>query len=229
MKQKVLIVDDEPSIITLLRFNLEKEGFEVKSATDGQEALQLALHEIFAFILLDWMLPKLDGPEVIKELRKQHIDTPIIMLTAKEDTIDRIIGLELGADDYVTKPFSPREVLARMKAIQRRLPKETTATYLQNGPLKVNKTTKEVYLGEQALVLRKKEFDLLVYFLEHQNEVLSREQLLKDVWHTDFMGESRMVDMHVSLLREKLEADSKNPQFLQTVRGIGYQMVTVHD
>lgn len=230
MTQKVLVVDDEPSIVTLLTYNLEKEGYQTDIAEDGETAYQLARNGHYDFILLDWMLPKLDGMEVVKKLRQQHIETPIIMLTAKEDTIDRIIGLEMGADDYMVKPFSPREVIARMKAIQRRM--KTTQpikNQIQNGPIVVHTDTKQVFVSGKEISLRKTEYKLLLCFLQHLNESLSRDYLLEKIWHTDFIGESRIVDVHVSALREKIEENPKKPQYLQTVRGIGYQMVKIDE
>lgn len=230
MTQKVLVVDDEPSIVTLLTYNLEKEGYQTDIAEDGETAYQLARSGHYDFILLDWMLPKLDGMEVVKKLRQQHIETPIIMLTAKEDTIDRIIGLEMGADDYMVKPFSPREVIARMKAIQRRM--KTTQpikNQIQNGPIVVHTDTKQVFVSGKEISLRKTEYKLLLCFLQHLNESLSRDYLLEKIWHTDFIGESRIVDVHVSALREKIEENPKKPQYLQTVRGIGYRMVKIDE
>lgn len=230
MTQKVLVVDDEPSIVTLLTYNLEKEGYQTDVAEDGETAYQLALKESYDFILLDWMLPKLDGMEVVKKLRQQHVETPIIMLTAKEDTIDRIIGLEMGSDDYMVKPFSPREVIARMKAIQRRM--KTTSPVkneIQNGPIVVHMDTKQVFISGKEISLRKTEYKLLLCFLQHLDEPLSRDYLLEKIWHTDFVGESRIVDVHVSALREKIEENPKKPQYLQTVRGIGYRMVKIDE
>lgn len=226
--KKVLVVDDEPSIVTLLTFNLEKEGYEVTTASEGDKALQLALTEAFDFILLDVMLPGMDGFEITRQLRNQHIQTPIILLTAKDETIDRVLGLEIGADDYVSKPFSPREVLARMKAITRRLPKETTAT-LVNGPLVMKPKEKQVLFHDKSLILTKKEFELLYYFMSHLDHVIERETLLQEVWGASYLGESRMVDIHVSHLREKIETDPKQPQFIQTIRGVGYKMVCYHE
>lgn len=226
--KKVLVVDDEPSIVTLLTFNLEREGYEVTRAMDGKTALDLALKKSFDFILLDVMLPKMDGIEITKILRQKQVETPILLLTAKDETVDRIIGLEIGADDYIPKPFSPREVIARMKAISRRMnhgrPKEEKQVIV-NGPLHIDLTNRQAYLQDTALSLTKKEFDMLAYFMSHLDEVISRDTLLKEVWHTDFLGESRIVDIHVSHLREKIEENPKKPQWIQTVRGIGYKMV----
>lgn len=223
--KKVLVVDDEPSIVTLLTFNLEKEGYEVQSTDNGQTALDLALTNEFDFILLDLMLPKMDGMEVTRRLRQAQIETPIMMLTAKDDTIDRIVGIELGADDYLTKPFSPREVLARMKAIQRRL-KPKQSKQLTNGAITLIPETKQVTVHQQFLILTKKEYALLFYFMTHLNQPIDRQTLLEEIWGTHFLGESRQVDIHVSHLRDKIEDDPKKPRYLKTVRGVGYQMVT---
>lgn len=225
--KKVLVVDDEPSIITLLTFNLEKEGYEVTTADNGQTALELGKSNEFDFILLDLMLPKMDGMEVTRKLREAQIDTPIMMLTAKDDTIDRIVGIELGADDYMAKPFSPREVLARMKAIQRRMkqtPKKQPQQ-LKNGALTIDESQRQAYKDDKPLSLTRKEYELLVLFMHHLNTPIDRQTLLEKVWGMDFLGESRQVDIHISHLREKIENNPKEPQYLKTVRGIGYQMV----
>ena len=233
--KKVLIVDDEPSIVTLLTFNLEKEGYQVTSANDGLTGYELALQENFDFIILDIMLPRLDGMEITKRLRQEKVQTPILLLTAKDDTIDRILGLEIGADDYLTKPFSPREVLARMKAIFRRMeprqvaepvaetiPEEATAL-LQIGEIVADLTNFQVTVKGVPIFLTPKEFELLVYFMKRKDRVIDRDTLLDRIWNYDFAGQSRIVDVHVSHLREKIEADPKNPQYLVTVRGFGYK------
>lgn len=233
--KKVLIVDDEPSIVTLLTFNLEKEGYQVTSANDGLTGYELALQENFDFIILDIMLPRLDGMEITKRLRQEKVQTPILLLTAKDDTIDRILGLEIGADDYLTKPFSPREVLARMKAIFRRMeprqvaepvvetiPEEATAL-LQIGEIVADLTNFQVTVKGVPIFLTPKEFELLVYFMKRKDRVIDRDTLLDRIWNYDFAGQSRIVDVHVSHLREKIEADPKNPQYLVTIRGFGYK------
>ncbi|MBO0450263.1 response regulator transcription factor [Enterococcus sp. MJM12] len=236
--KKVLIVDDEPSIVTLLTFNLEKEGYVVTSATDGTTGLKLALTKDFDFIILDIMLPGIDGIEITKKLRQEKKETPILLLTAKDDTIDRILGLEIGADDYLTKPFSPREVLARMKAIFRRMrpvetplranePKDTddelTGEILQIGAIKADMDNYEVTVNDVKIFLTPKEFELLVYFMKRKDRVIDRDTLLDRIWNFDFAGQSRIVDVHVSHLREKIEEDPKNPRYLLTVRGFGYK------
>ncbi|EMF0197910.1 response regulator transcription factor [Enterococcus hirae] len=227
--KKVLVVDDEPSIVTLLTFNLEKEGYQVTSASDGQKGLELALEEPFDFMILDVMLPSIDGMAITQKLRQEKIDTPILMLTAKDDQVDRIIGLEIGADDYLTKPFSPREVLARMKAIFRRIEprhvqqEEAEPAYLTIGQIKADLTNFQVTVEERPIELTPKEFELLVYFMKRKDRVIDRDTLLNRIWNFDFAGQSRIVDVHVSHLREKIERDPKHPKYLVTVRGFGYK------
>jgi len=227
--KKVLIVDDEPSIVTLLTFNLEKEGYKVTSAADGQEGLDLALEHSYDFIILDVMLPSIDGIAITQKLRQEKNDTPILILTAKDDQVDRIIGLEIGADDYLTKPFSPREVLARMKAIFRRIePRKTQSDeaepeYLSIGQIKADLTNYQVTIEDQPIELTPKEFELLVYFMKRKDRVIDRDTLLDRIWNFDFSGQSRIVDVHVSHLREKIERDPKHPKYLLTVRGFGYK------
>ncbi|MBC2021467.1 response regulator transcription factor [Listeria booriae] len=233
---KILVVDDESSIVTLLQFNIEKAGFDVVTAEDGRTGYELALTEKPDLIVLDLMLPEMDGIEVCKQLRQDKVETPILMLTAKDDELDKIIGLELGADDYLTKPFSPREVVARIKAILRRsagksadvepevAPKEKA---LHVGDLKILTESYEVYLQEELLDLTPKEFELLLYLANHRGKVFSRDQLLDAVWNYDYIGETRIVDVHVSHLRDKIEADTKKPQYIKTIRGFGYKMENV--
>lgn len=231
----VLVVDDEPSITTLLKYNLEKEGYTVTVAYDGKEALQMALTDSFDCIVLDLMLPKLDGFEVTKALRSQQIRTPILMLTAKDDVVDKIVGLEMGADDYLTKPFSPRELVARMKAIDRRLnltkvdedrtvPALISENAITIGEITIYPLVYQVVKKENKIQLTKKEFDLLLYFMKRQNRVIDRETLLYAIWgNNDFYGQTRTVDIHVSHLREKIEDNPKQPEYLVTVRGFGYK------
>ncbi|MCJ0538842.1 response regulator transcription factor [Enterococcus cecorum] len=233
--KKVLVVDDEESIRTLLQFNLQKEGYQVTLAEDGQKGLELALQETFDFIILDVMLPYLDGMEITKKLRQEKVDSPILMLTAKDDAIDRILGLEIGADDYLTKPFSPREVLARMKAIFRRVDvkKEQTPIHLiasnqegqtlQIGEIIADLANYQVQVRGHKITLTPKEFELLVYFMQRKNRVINRDTLLERIWNFDFDGQTRIVDVHISHLREKIEVDPKKPQYLVTVRGFGYK------
>ncbi|EOL44277.1 response regulator transcription factor [Enterococcus caccae] len=230
--KKVLVVDDEPSIVTLLTFNLEKDGYEVMTAVDGAVGYELALTNQFDFIILDVMLPNMDGLEITKSLRREKIDTPILILTAKDDQVDKIIGLEIGADDYLTKPFSPREVLARMKAIFRRLKPTSTTSEEYNEPVKaplilgdirVDEQNYEVSVRGEKIELTPKEFELLVYFIKRKDRVIDRDTLLDRIWNYDFAGQSRIVDVHVSHLRDKIEIDPKRPAYLVTVRGFGYR------
>lgn len=226
---KILVVDDEPSIVTLLKFNLEQAGFQVITASNGTEGFKLALNESPGFIVLDLMLPGMDGMEICKRLRQEKIKTPILMLTAKDDEFDKILGLELGADDYLTKPFSPREVVARVKAILRRTTdsdgtNQEEENYLIIGNLKVYPDQFEAYFNNEKLELTPKEFELLLYLSNHRGKVLSRDQLLDSVWNYDYAGDTRIVDVHISHLREKIEEDTKQPQYIKTIRGFGYKM-----
>lgn len=220
-------MDDEPSIVTLLKFNLEQAGFSVITAEDGQLGLQLALHENLDLIVLDLMLPNIDGMEICKTLRQEKVNIPILMLTARDDELDKILGLELGADDYLTKPFSPREVVARVKAILRRTKseKETEEEKLLNiGELEIYPDKYEVLFRGEKLELTPKEFELLLYLSTHRGKVLSRDQLLNGVWDFHYDGDTRIVDVHVSHLREKIEDDTKRPKYIKTIRGFGYKM-----
>lgn len=233
---RVLVVDDEPAIVTLLQYNLEQADYQVVTAIDGEQALQLAQHEHFDVILLDLMLPKLDGVEVTKRLRQEKIKTPIIMITAKTSEFDTVFGLELGADDYITKPFSPREVLARMKAVMRRYHEEAAPVLptdnghvIQIAGLTIDQDKFQVKRGNDAIELTPKEFELLLFFAKRPGKVWSREQLLEGVWGFDYSGQTRMVDIHVSHLREKIETDPKHPERLKTVRGFGYTFEAPHD
>lgn len=227
---KILVVDDEVSISKLLQFNLEKAGYEVVTAFDGKQALETAREEKPDFIVLDLMLPYVDGLDVCKALRQEKVNTPILILTAKDDELDKILGLELGADDYITKPFSPREIVARVKAILRRT--QTAQETAQKdadpvfhfGDVKLYPEKYEVYKDEEKVELTPKEFELLHYLASHSGRVLTRDQLLNAVWNYDFIGDSRIVDVHISHLREKLEEDTKNPRYIKTVRGLGYKL-----
>ena len=216
--KKILIVDDEPAILTLLQYNLETEHYQVDTATDGQEALDKVRSEPFDFIILDLMLPSLSGLDVTRKIREDKIQTPIMILTAKDNETDKIVGLELGADDYVTKPFSPREIIARIKAIERRSQSQpqTTARSGNDNQITVGQITidPENYKASKAghrLQLTPKEFELLVYFAQRVGKTLSRDALLNGVWGFDYPAETRMVDIQVSHLRDKIESDPKHP------------------
>ena len=224
-KDIVLIVDDEENIIELGRLYLENEGYRVEAAADGLAALDKFKALNPALIVLDLMLPQLNGWEVCKKIRATS-QTPIIMLTARTDDIDKIVGLELGADDYMTKPYNPRELVARVKAVLRRgdhRQNQPDTPVLQAGPLTVDPARREARLGEIALDLRTKEFDLLQTFVENKGLALSREKLLDLAWGFDFYGETRTVDVHVAHLRERMSRDSRVR--IETVWGVGYKMV----
>jgi two-component system alkaline phosphatase synthesis response regulator PhoP len=218
----ILVVDDERHIVDLLRLYLEKEGWGVVSAGDGDEALALHARHDPDLVILDLMLPKKDGFEVCRELRRRG-DTPILMLTARSDDIDSIVGLELGADDYVTKPFNPRALVARIKAILRR----TDATWRGNRPievgaLRIDPRRREATVNDRRLDLRPREFDLLAALARDPGVVLTRDALLEDVWGTDFPGETRTVDVHVAEVRKQLGRDGPP---IETMRGLGYRLV----
>ena len=227
MADKVIVVDDEVSIATLLKFNLEQAGFEVETAHDGKSGLKLAEKKDAVLIVLDLMLPEMDGLEVCKRLRQQKVNTPILMLTAKDDEFDKVLGLELGADDYLTKPFSPREVVARVKAILRRsAPQESPVEedVIQIGDVKIVASNYEVFKQGERLELTPKEFELLAYLAKNKGRVLTRDQLLSAIWNYDFVGDTRIVDVHISHLREKIEPVTKKPTYIKTIRGLGYKM-----
>lgn len=231
--RKVLVVDDEPAIATLLSYNLKQANYDVTMVSDGLQAFEAGRTRRYDLILLDLMLPGLDGIEVTKRLRQEKIKTPIIIITAKGDEFDKVLGLEIGADDYITKPFSPREVLARAKAVIRRYEEAdaqatdgSSESILDFGRVRIDKNRKIVKLEGVDVNLTPKEYELLLFLVERKNRVLSREEILSGVWGYDYAGETRMVDIHVSHLRDKIEIDTKNPQILKTVRGFGYQFIT---
>ncbi len=227
MPETILVVDDDPHIIELAALYLEQEGFRVIRAGDGRTALDKALREAPALIVLDLMLPELDGWEVCRRVRANS-DLPILMLTARDDDIDKIVGLELGADDYLTKPFNPRELVARVKAILRRAGPKPAASaapeaLLRIGNVVIDPARRTVTVAGAAVALRAKEFDLLQVLAEHQGIVLSREKLLDLVWGFDFYGETRTVDVHVAHVRAKLGQTSSAT--IETVWGVGYKLV----
>ncbi len=232
MPETILVVEDEPALQETLAYNLKKEGYTVKTAGDGRVALETARKIKPDLLVLDIMLPELDGFEVARIIRKE-MTTPILMLTARDDEIDRVVGLEVGADDYLTKPFSMRELMARVKAQLRRarlLREELSKSAspiahetLTFGNLVINITRREVTLDEKPLQLKPQEYELLVFFAEHKGQMLSREFILERVWGWDFIGDSRTVDVHVRWLRQKIEKDSAKPERIVTVRGGGYR------
>ena len=233
MSERILVVEDEPALQETLTYNLEKQGYTVEAAGDGRLALEAAHLRPPDLVVLDLMLPGLDGFEVCKALRREST-VPILMLTARDDEIDRVVGLEIGADDYLTKPFSMRELLARVKAQLRRtelvrqeLDKvrapEADHKLLVFNDLTLDLTRREVTLAGRVVPLKPQEYDLLVFFAEHKGQMLSREFILERVWGWDYIGDSRTVDVHVRWLRQKLEADPAEPKRIVTVRGGGYR------
>lgn len=225
-KTKILVVEDEPSMASGLRDNFEYEGYEVMTAVDGSQGLKRALTESPDLVVLDVMMPKMSGLEVCKQLKAQRPSLPIIMLTARGQEIDKVVGLELGADDYVTKPFSIRELLARIKAVLRRahaLPKEQESYSFHD--VEVNLRSYQVLRKGEPVSFSAKEFELLKYFLCHSGETLSRDRLLDEVWGYDHYPTTRTVDAHLVRLRQKLEPNPEKPQFFLTVHGIGYKFV----
>ena len=223
MTDTILVVDDEQKIIDLARMYIEQEGFRVSSALDGREALSKILSDDPALVVLDLMLPHMDGLEVCRRVRAES-DVPIIMLTARSDDIDKIVGLELGADDYLTKPFNPRELIARIKAILRRSERKSESPNqpLEIGNLLINPQHRSVQIGQDTVDLRMKEFDLLLTLAENPSIVFSRERLLDIVWGYNFAGETRTVDVHIAHLRHKLEGMSPS---IETVWGVGYKLI----
>ncbi len=234
MTEKILIVEDEPALQETLAYNLEKQGYQVETTDNGRAALDLARLHKPDLILLDIMLPGMDGFEVCRTLRRE-MNVPVLMLTARDDEIDRVVGLEVGADDYLTKPFSMRELMARVKAQLRRssvireelekIKAVETASHdvLNSGNLSINQTRREIMLSGEPLNLKPKEYELLLFLALHRGQMLSREFILERVWGWDYIGDSRTVDVHVRWLRQKIEADPANPARIVTVRGGGYR------
>ncbi len=239
--RKILVVDDEDVLVETLAYNLEQAGYRVVTATDGGSALDAARTELPDLIILDIMLPGMDGLEVCRQLRRENstATTPIVMLTAKGDEIDKVVGLEIGADDYMTKPFGRRELLARIRALLRRADypgqgsedhhnQDTSSEQrpagreLVAGPLRIDLAGRRVNCRGQDMELQPKQFELLTYLVRNRGTVLTRDQLLHNVWGYDYAGDTRTVDVHVRWLREKLEEDPANPKLIQTVRGVGY-------
>ena len=222
---KVLVVDDEPSIVELVRFTLEREGFTAIAAADGQEALDKVEAGHPALDLLDLMLPRLGGLDVCRLLRQRHPSLPIIILTARGDETDKVLGLELGADDYITKPFSPRELVARVRAVLRRTAPggEETGSLLRVGNVTLDPQKYEVTVGGRRIDLAPKEFDLLRMLMANKGVVLTRDVLLQKVWGYDFAGDTRTIDVHIVRLRQKIEEDPSEPRLIETVRGVGYR------
>ena len=225
---KILLVEDEAGLILTLTDRLRNEGFDVTSATNGEQGLSLALNESFDLIILDVMLPKKNGLDVCRDLRQKNVATPILMLTAKGETIDKVLGLKLGADDYLTKPFEMMELLARIEALLRRSPQtvNNSPDAFRFGDVQIDFRRAEVVKNNQPLELSAIEFKLLQFLIENRGAVHSRDKLLDEVWGYDAMPTTRTVDVHVAWLRQKLEANPKHPQFIQTVHGLGYKFVS---
>lgn len=259
----ILVVDDEIAILTLLEYNLKEAGYTVDTANNGESGYKMIKTNDYDFIILDVMLPGMDGMDICRRVRQEDIDTPILMLTAKADEYDKIIGLELGADDYMTKPFSPREVTARIKAILRRteakymsekeseqahqeavdaelrelednyndyeedrfLLEDEADSVIKLGEIEIYADRYEVVAHGKKIEVTPKEFELLVYMAVRKGRILSREQLLNSIWRFDYAGETRIVDVHISHLREKIEKNTKIPEYIKTVRGFGYKFV----
>lgn len=226
--KKVLIVDDEEHIRELIKFNLKKEGYDIEIAINGVEALNIIREIKFDLILLDLMLPEIDGLEVCKEIRRNEetSDIPVMMITAKGEEFDKVLGLELGADDYITKPFSIRELMARVKALLRRSNFKKEENIIKFGDVVVNFKTREVIKEAQNVELTLKEFELLKLLIKNKGNILTRELLLDKIWGYEYIGETRTVDVHIRHLRKKIESDDKNPQYIQTIRGVGYKFTS---
>ena len=226
-KEKILIVDDEEHIVELLKFNLQSAGYEVMEANNGIDALKIANENKPSLMLLDLMLPGMDGFDVCKEIKRNNEmkNTSIIMLTAKGEELDKILGLELGADDYITKPFSVRELLARVKAVLRRTNtfSESDSEIYKSKSLTVNFERREVVVNNNKVDLSLKEFELLQILIKNKGKILKREVLLDKIWGYEYIGETRTVDVHIRYLRKKIEEDDKNPRFIETIRGVGYR------
>ncbi len=224
MKNKILIVEDDPNILEALKYNLTKEGYDALTAIDGAQAMDVARSGKPDLIILDIMLPKMSGFEVCRILRKE-MDVPIIMLTARNDEIDKVTGLDLGADDYMTKPFSMRELMARVRALLRRMEVKTVIpeTVTKFGDLEIDTSHHVITRAGAVLNLSPKEFDLLVFLAANKSLVFSRDQLLEKVWGYEYSGDTRTIDVHIRWLREKIENNSEEPKRLITVRGVGYK------
>ena len=224
---RILIVDDEPEIVRGLEDNLRFEGYRTASATNGQEALALARSDAPDLILLDIMMPRMSGWDVCRALREKGIEAPIIMLTARGEEVDRVRGLELGADDYVTKPFSLRELLARVRAVLRRPGPRNRFEEFTFGDVRIRPRVRQVFKAGEEIRLTRKEFDLLVFLVAHRGEVLTRERLLDEVWGYERFPTTRTVDTHILRLRKKFEADADQPVWILTLHGHGYKFATV--
>lgn len=230
MSKTILVVDDEPAIVTLITYNLEQANYQVVSVDNGLDAVEIVQKGLVDFVIMDLMLPQLDGIEATKRIRKFDEQIPIIMLTAKTSQVDKILGLELGADDYITKPFSPQELLSRIKVILRRTDRAINLAEidptLQAENIAIDFKRMVVKKNNEKIQLTPNEFKLLRYLYKNANQVLSRDQILEKVWGYEYGGQTRIVDIHISHLRDKLENDPKHPQLIKTIRGFGYEFVS---
>jgi len=227
VSNRLLLVEDEPGLVMTLTDRLIAEGYDVETATDGETGLARGSAESFALIILDGMLPGRDGFDVCRTIRQRGVQTPILMLTARGQVVDRVVGLKLGADDYLTKPFEMAELLARLEALLRRVPRAAVppGDSYQFGDVKIDFRKDEVTRAGQALELSAREFKLLRYFIEHRGATLSRDELLNEVWGYNAMPNTRTVDVHVAWLRQKLEAPPRRPQYIHTIHGLGYKFI----
>jgi len=222
--KRILLIEDEPGLVLTLRDRLTREGYSVETSLDGESGLERAAGEAFDLVLLDVMLPRLNGFDVLRDLRKRSVETPVIMLTARGQVVDKVVGLKLGADDYVTKPFEMVELLARIEAkLRRALPNAHPSEGYQFGDVRIDFRRAEVTRAGAPLELSAREFQLLKYFIEHRGATLTREELLNEVWGYNSMPSTRTVDVHVAWLRQKIEPNPRHPQFVLTVHGMGYK------
>lgn len=227
MGKRILVVDDDPSISRLIEFNLKLVGFEVQCVYDGEAVFETLRTFRPSLMVLDLMLPKMDGLQVCRKLREQNNQIPIIMLTALSDLSDKIVGLDNGADDYMTKPFSPQELISRIQSVLRRAELFAVSNFEQPveiGPIRIEPQQREVTVNGRKVDLTPKEYDLLLFLCKHRGKVLSRQQLLYGVWDYHFYEDTRIVDVHISHLREKIEANSREPEYILTVRNVGYKL-----
>jgi two-component system alkaline phosphatase synthesis response regulator PhoP len=227
MSRRILLVEDEPGLVLTLSDRLASEGYQVESVRDGESGFDRAANEAFDLVILDVMLPHKNGFDVCRDLRRRSVDTPVLMLTARGQVIDKVVGLKLGADDYLTKPFEMMELLARVEALLRRVPAvpDSRMEAYQFGPVKIDFRRAEIERDGEKIELSAKEFQLLRYFIEHRGATLSRDELLNEVWGYDAMPATRTVDVHVAWLRQKLEPNPRHPQYIMTVHGMGYKFI----
>jgi two-component system, OmpR family, alkaline phosphatase synthesis response regulator PhoP len=227
MSRRILLVEDEPGLVLTLSDRLASEGYHVESVRDGESGFDRATNEAFDLVILDVMLPHKNGFDICRDLRRRGVNTPVLMLTARGQVVDKVVGLKLGADDYLTKPFEMMELLARVEALLRRVPStpDSQIDAYQFGPVKIDFRRAEMERDGEKIELSAKEFQLLRYFIEHRGATLSRDELLNEVWGYDAMPATRTVDVHVAWLRQKLEPNPRHPQYILTVHGMGYKFI----